>query len=82
MAKYRVLRPWVGVKKHDIVELSKLNPAIKAQVELVGDDEEVTKQAEPAKRRGRPPGSGKKLTVNPASGEGSKEDGDGDNTEA
>lgn len=60
MARYRVLQPWFGVKRNDIVELKTLNPAIAAQVELV--PEEAKESSEGDDGKGKSKG---KLTVNP-----------------
>lgn len=35
MAKYEVIRPWFGVNLGDVVELEKLNPALKSNVRLM-----------------------------------------------
>lgn len=37
MDKYRVIIPWFGVKKGDIIETDKLHPALLPNVEVVED---------------------------------------------
>ena len=48
MAKYKVIRPWSGVRAGQIVELEKLNPALKPNVFPLSDSEAKLVPATPA----------------------------------
>lgn len=38
MARYKVIKPWYGVAKGEVVELEKLHPVLKANVVLIDDE--------------------------------------------
>lgn len=37
MPKYEVIRPWYGVAKGDVIEVSELNPVIAGSVKLISE---------------------------------------------
>ncbi|OAE52873.1 glycoprotein [Achromobacter insolitus] len=58
MPKYEVIRPWHGVKAGDVLELSRVHPALKSNVRQLGSEAAELVAATPEAsmpRRGRPP---------------------------
>lgn len=50
MAKYRVIRPWFGVKVGDVIDVKEINPAFLPNVEEIGEsDVKLITGSEPAK---------------------------------
>lgn len=56
MAKYEVIRPWHGVKRGQVIELDKMNPAFKSNLRPVRDEAELVPATPEATtpKRGRP----------------------------
>lgn len=58
MPKYEVIRPWYGVAKGDVIEVSELNPVIAGSVRLISEGALTPATPEAAvPKRGRKPKS-------------------------